>query len=74
MSCVESPPSGWFHRGLYLETATTVGDVGQRYAAIASPLLPHLAERLVTLKRSPDGVGSTPESFLEKDLEVRVPD
>lgn len=62
---------------LYPETGTTKGDVIHYYAAIAPALLPHLAERPVTRKRWPDGVGSAAapiEAFFEKDLGMGVPD
>jgi DNA ligase D-like protein (predicted polymerase) len=62
---------------LYPETGTTKGDVIHYYATIAPALLPHLAERPVTHKRWPDGVGTADapvESFFEKDLGNGVPD
>lgn len=62
---------------LYPVTGTTKGDVIRYYATITPALLPHLAERPVTRKRWPDGVGtaSAPvESFFEKDLGNGVPD
>lgn len=62
---------------LYPETGTTKGDVIHYYATIAPALLPHLAERPVTRKRWPDGVGSAAapiEAFFEKDLGEGVPD
>lgn len=62
---------------LYPVTGTTKGDVIRYYAAIAPALLPHLAERPVTRKRWPDGVGTVAapvESFFEKDLGNGVPD
>ncbi|MFF9565531.1 non-homologous end-joining DNA ligase [Leifsonia sp. NPDC014704] len=62
---------------LYPETGTTKGDVIHYYASIVPALLPHLAERPVTRKRWPDGVGTAAapvESFFEKDLGVGVPD
>ncbi len=62
---------------LYPETGTTKGDVIRYYATIAPALLPHLAERPVTRKRWPDGVGSAAapiEAFFEKDLGMGVPD
>ncbi len=62
---------------LFPETGTTKGDVIHYYATIAPALLPHLAERPVTRKRWPDGVGSTStpiEAFFEKDLGMGVPD
>ncbi|WP_295122498.1 non-homologous end-joining DNA ligase [uncultured Leifsonia sp.] len=61
---------------LYPETGTTKGDVIHYYATIAPALLPHLAERPVTRKRWPDGVGSATapiEAFFEKDLGMGVP-
>jgi bifunctional non-homologous end joining protein LigD len=62
---------------LYPKTGTTKGDVIHYYATIAPALLPHLAERPVTRKRWPDGVGTEQapiEAFFEKDLGMGVPD
>ncbi|MFK3672495.1 non-homologous end-joining DNA ligase [Leifsonia aquatica] len=62
---------------LYPDAGTTKSDVIHYYATIAPALLPHLAERPVTRKRWPDGVGvaAAPiESFFEKDLGNGVPD
>jgi bifunctional non-homologous end joining protein LigD len=62
---------------LYPEAGTTKGDVIHYYATIAPALLPHLAERPVTRKRWPDGVGGPEaplEAFFEKDLGLGVPD
>lgn len=62
---------------LYPETGTTKGDVIHYYATIAPALLPHLAERPVTRKPWPDGVGSYTapvEAFFEKDLGMGVPE
>ena len=62
---------------LYPETGTTKVEVIHYYATIAPALLPHLAERPVTRKRWPDGVGSAEapvEAFFAKDLGMGVPD
>jgi bifunctional non-homologous end joining protein LigD len=48
------------------------GEVLDYYARIAPVLLPHLADRYVTLKRYPDGVDSTP--FYEKNCPSYKPD
>ncbi|MEN0015163.1 MAG: DNA ligase D [Solirubrobacteraceae bacterium] len=49
---------------LYPATGTSKREVIAYYAAIAPVLLPHLADRPVTLKRYPNGVDDT--SFFEK--------
>ncbi|WP_314147406.1 non-homologous end-joining DNA ligase [uncultured Leifsonia sp.] len=62
---------------LYPDTGTTKGEVVGYYANIAPALFPHLAERPVTRKRLPNGVGTTAapiEAFFEKDLGMGVPD
>jgi bifunctional non-homologous end joining protein LigD len=50
---------------LYPAAHVTKAEVLDYYARIAPVLLPHLADRFVTLKRYPDGVDSTP--FFEKN-------
>ncbi|MGV9826049.1 ATP-dependent DNA ligase [Gordonia sp. NPDC003429] len=52
--------------------ATRKVDVVDYYARIAPVMLPHLKRRLITRKRWPNGVGSTP--FFEKDLPAGAPD
>jgi bifunctional non-homologous end joining protein LigD len=52
------------HKVLYPETGTTKGEVIEYYARIAPVMLPHLADRCITLKRFPDGVEK--EGFFEK--------
>jgi bifunctional non-homologous end joining protein LigD len=49
---------------LYPETGTTKAEVIDYYARIAPVMVPHLAERGVTLRRFPDGVEGN--SFFEK--------
>lgn len=49
---------------LYPETGTTKAEVIDYYARVADAILPHLRDRMVTLKRYPDGVEG--ESFFEK--------
>jgi bifunctional non-homologous end joining protein LigD len=49
---------------LYPATGTTKAEVIEYYARIAQTLLPHLADRCITLKRFPDGVEH--EGFFEK--------
>ncbi|WP_460774323.1 ATP-dependent DNA ligase [Microbacterium sp. GXF7504] len=61
---------------LYPETGTTKGEVIDYYTRIAPLMLPHLAQRPVTRKRWPEGVGTDahPESsFFAKDLESSAP-
>lgn len=57
---------------LYPETGFTKGEVIDHYVAVAEPLLAHLAGRLLTRKRWPDGVGSQP--FFEKNAPRGTPD
>ena len=56
---------------LYPEAALTKRDVIGYYAAIAPVLLPHIADRPLTLRRYPDGVFG--ESFFEKDVSRHAP-
>ncbi|MBI5309490.1 MAG: ATP-dependent DNA ligase [Actinobacteria bacterium] len=55
----------------YPETSTTKAAVIDYYARIAPAMLPHLADRAVTLKRYPDGVEG--ESFFEKQCPSHRP-
>lgn len=57
---------------LYPETGTTKGEVIDYYARIAPVLLPHLADRTVTLRRCPDGVGGG--CFYEKNCPQHRPE
>ena len=62
---------------LYPETGTTKGEVIDYYTRIAPLLIPHVADRPVTRKRWPDGVGTAEhpgESFFAKDLERGAPE
>ena len=56
----------------YPETGSTKGDVIDYYRAIAPVLLPHLKDRLLTLKRYPDGVGKW--FFYEKNCPKHRPE
>jgi bifunctional non-homologous end joining protein LigD len=61
---------------LYPETGTTKGEVIDYYSRIAPRLLPHVADRAVTRKRWPDGVGTAAapgEPFFAKALEPGAP-
>ncbi|MDF2992696.1 MAG: ATP-dependent ligase [Microbacterium sp.] len=61
---------------LYPETGTTKGEVIDYYSRIAPRLLPHVADRPVTRKRWPDGVGTEAEPgepFFAKALEPGAP-
>ena len=61
---------------LYPETGTTKGEVIDYYSRIAPRLLPHVADRPVTRKRWPDGVGTDTaptEPFFAKALEPGAP-
>jgi bifunctional non-homologous end joining protein LigD len=57
---------------LYPECGFTKGDVIDYYVRVSPYLLPHLAQRPVTLKRFPDGVEG--ESFYEKRCPSHRPD
>jgi bifunctional non-homologous end joining protein LigD len=52
-------------RVLFLRTGFTTKDLSDYYDAIAPLLLPHLADRPLSLKRYPDDINS--EAFWEKD-------
>lgn len=56
---------------LYPATGTTKAEVIGYYVDVAPVLLPHLAGRIVTRKRWPDGVGAEP--FFEKNLPASAP-
>nr|WP_281361903.1 non-homologous end-joining DNA ligase [Nakamurella aerolata] len=60
---------------LYPAVGTTKGDVVHYYATAAPALLPVLADRAVTRKRWPDGVGAdgSVEPFFTKNLEAGAP-
>ncbi len=55
----------------YPECSYTKGDVIDYYVRVAPHLLPHLAQRPVTLKRYPDGVDG--KSFYEKNCAAHRP-
>ncbi|GAA4019472.1 non-homologous end-joining DNA ligase [Allokutzneria multivorans] len=57
---------------LYPEHGFTKGEVIDYYARIAPVLLPHLADRALTLKRYPNGVDGT--SFFEKNVSRHAPE
>lgn len=57
---------------LYPATGTRKYDVIDYYSRIADVMLPHLRDRIVTRKRWPNGVESTP--FFEKDLPDSAPE
>jgi bifunctional non-homologous end joining protein LigD len=56
---------------LYPETGFTKGEGIDDYVRVSPVLLPHLADRPVTLRRFPDGVEG--ESFYEKDVSRHAP-
>ena len=56
----------------YPKTGTTKGDVIDYYRAVAPVLLPHLKNRMVTLKRYPNGVEG--KFFYEKECPKHRPD
>jgi bifunctional non-homologous end joining protein LigD len=57
---------------LYPGVGMTKGEVVDYYSRIAPVLLPHLADRPLTLKRYPDGVDG--KSFFEKNAPSHTPD
>lgn len=57
---------------LYPSTGFTKGEVIDYYTRIAPAILPHLADRPLTLRRYPDGVVA--ESFYDKDASRHAPD
>ena len=57
---------------LYPETGFTKAAVIDYYQRIAPVLLPHIADRPLTLKRYPDGV--TREFFYQKEAPAQRPD
>ena len=57
---------------LYPEAGFTKGEVIDYYVSVADVLLPHLADRLLTRKRWPDGTGTQP--FFEKNAPRGTPD
>jgi bifunctional non-homologous end joining protein LigD len=57
---------------LYPEVGFTKGEVIDYYVAVADTLLPHLADRILTRKRWPDGTSSDP--FFEKNAPRGTPD
>jgi bifunctional non-homologous end joining protein LigD len=56
---------------LYPLTGTTKSEVLRHYLAVAEVMLPHLADRPVTMVRWPDGVERA--SFFEKDVSRHAP-
>lgn len=61
---------------LYPETGTTKGEIIDYYTRIAPLLIPHVADRPLTRKRWPDGVGTETEPhqpFFAKALEPGAP-
>jgi bifunctional non-homologous end joining protein LigD len=57
---------------LYPEAGFTKGEVINYYSRVAPVLLPHLADRPVTLRRFPDGVGKA--GFFDKNASRHAPD
>ncbi|HZT87452.1 MAG TPA: DNA ligase D [Stellaceae bacterium] len=59
-------------RELYPDKNITKLDLAKYYAAIADWVLPHLANRALSLVRCPDGIGG--QTFYQKHLSNGVPD
>jgi bifunctional non-homologous end joining protein LigD len=57
---------------LYPASGFTKGEVIDYYVAVADALLPHLADRILTRKRWPDGTAAQP--FFEKNAPRGTPD
>ncbi len=57
---------------LYPEAGFTKGEVIDYYVNVGDAILPHLADRLLTRKRWPDGTGKQP--FFEKNTPRGTPD
>ena len=57
---------------LYPETGFTKGEVIDYYVNVGDAILPHLADRILTRKRWPDGTAK--ESFFEKNTPRGTPD
>jgi bifunctional non-homologous end joining protein LigD len=57
---------------LYPEAGFTKGEVIDYYVAVADAVLPHLADRILTRKRWPDGTAAQP--FFEKNAPRGTPD
>jgi bifunctional non-homologous end joining protein LigD len=57
---------------LYPASGFTKGEVIDHFVAVAEPMLAHMADRPITRKRWPDGVGAQP--FFEKNVPRGTPD
>ena len=60
------------HKVLYPATGTTKAEVIDYYTRIADVLLPHLADRPLTVVRFPEGVGG--QGFFSKNAPAHRPD
>jgi bifunctional non-homologous end joining protein LigD len=58
-------------KALYPDVGFTKGEVIEYYVAVADVLLPHLADRILTRKRWPDGTAAEP--FFEKNAPRGTP-
>jgi bifunctional non-homologous end joining protein LigD len=59
---------------LYPEVGFTKGEVVDYYAKVADAMVPHLADRALTLRRFPEGVDDTDGAFFEKRCPKHRPD
>lgn len=57
---------------LYPDDGITKGDIVDHYRAVASVILPHLANRPLNLYRAPDGIGRA--GFFQQHADRHVPD
>jgi bifunctional non-homologous end joining protein LigD len=58
-------PVSRLDKPFYPEEHLSKGDVIEHYQAVADVMLPHLAERPLTLRRYPDGIGA--KGFVQQD-------
>ncbi len=57
---------------LFPDDGITKGDLLEYYLAVADTMLPHLADRPLTMQRFPDGIGET--GFYQKEMPEYFPD
>jgi len=59
---------------LYPKAGFSKGEVVDYYAKVAPAMVPHLAQRALTLRRFPEGVDDTDAAFFEKRCPKHRPD
>ena len=60
------------HKVLFPDDGITKGDLATYYEAIAPYMVPHIANRPVTMERFPSGIGR--KGFIQKDVSKGFPD